>query len=62
LFGGWTTVKRIRFVQGFDFGLLCVILGVSWTGFAGIRGFSSVKFVFLRVGVCCGVFVWFLVV
>jgi hypothetical protein len=26
--GGWTTVKRIRFVQGFDFGLLCVILGV----------------------------------
>ncbi len=26
--GGWTTVKRIRFVQSFDFGLLCVILGV----------------------------------
>ena len=29
--------------------------------FAAFRGFSSVKFVVLRVGVCCGVFVWFLV-
>jgi hypothetical protein len=26
-----------------------------WTCFAGICGFSSVKFVFLGVGVCCGI-------
>ena len=54
-------LKGYVFVQCFDFWFVVRYFRGSWTDFAGIRGFSSVKFVVLRVGVCCGVFVWFLV-